>query len=206
MQTPSPAERPALSRALAPTQSAAEYWKTMLADAPELLDLPTDHARPARRDHGGARVGVELDEGLSAGVDALSRRRGTTPDVTLLAAWAVVLGRLSGQADVVIGTPAAGRGESEAEGLIGSSDDTLPVRVDLSGAPTVAELLGRVKERVLDARRPPGHPLGAGDGAGAAGARRVAPPAVPGDVRVAERAPGRRARRSRMMRTRNPRT
>ena len=148
MQNPSSAGHPAFF----PTQAAAEYWKTTLSDAPALLELPTDHARPVRRDDAGARVGVELDEGLSAGLEALSRRHGSTPHVTLLAGWAVVLGRLSGQEDVVVGTRAAGRGGGEIEGLIGSADDILPIRVDLSGAPTVAELLERVKERAQGAR------------------------------------------------------
>ncbi|WP_420126318.1 non-ribosomal peptide synthetase, partial [Longimicrobium sp.] len=145
------AERLPLPMALASTQAAAEYWKTTLSDAPELLELPTDHARPARRDLVGARVGVQLDEELSAGLNALSRRHGVRPYVTLLAGWATVLSRLSGQADVVIGTPAAGRGE--IAGSAGSVADTLAIRVDLSGSPTVAELLGRVKERTLEAQQ-----------------------------------------------------
>ncbi|MFL5539647.1 MAG: amino acid adenylation domain-containing protein, partial [Longimicrobiaceae bacterium] len=156
MLNPSTAERlalPGLASATAPMQAAAEYWKTTLSDAPGLLELPTDHARPARQDYVGARVGVELDEELSAGLEALSRRHGATLSMTLLAGWAVVLSRLSGQADVVVGTPAAGRGRRETEGPIGFAADTLPIRVDLSGAPTVAELLERVKERVLGAQR-----------------------------------------------------
>ena len=67
--------------------------------------------------------------------------------MTLLAGWAAVLRRLSGQDDVVIGTPMANRGRAEIEGLIGFFVNTLALRVDLSGAPTVAELLGRVKAR-----------------------------------------------------------
>ncbi|HEX2080861.1 MAG TPA: AMP-binding protein, partial [Longimicrobium sp.] len=152
MLNPSTAERLALPTAVAPTEAAAEYWKTTLSDAPELLELPTDHARPARQDHAGASVGVELDEELSAGVRALSRRHGATPYMTLLAGWAVLLSRLSGQEDVVIGTPTAGRGRREIEGPVGFAANTLAIRVDLSGAPTVAELLERVKERALAAQ------------------------------------------------------
>ena len=144
MLEPSTTERLALPTAVAPMQAAAEYWKTTLSDAPELLELPTDHARPARQDHAGAGVEVELDEELSAGLEALSRRHGATLYVTLLAGWAVVLSRLSGQADVVIGTPAAGRGSRETGGPVGFVANTLAIRVDLSGAPTVAELLERV--------------------------------------------------------------
>ncbi|HEY7769566.1 condensation domain-containing protein, partial [Longimicrobium sp.] len=127
----------------------ADYWTRTLAGAPELLELPTDRPRPAQVDHGGAVLGVELDAALTAGIKALARRHGTTPYMTLVAAWAVVLSRLSGQDDVVIGTPTAGRGRRETEGLIGCFVNTLALRLELSGAPTVAELLGRVKERAL---------------------------------------------------------
>ncbi|HEX6037835.1 non-ribosomal peptide synthetase, partial [Longimicrobium sp.] len=130
----------------------AEYWVRTLAGAPELLELPTDHPRPAKADHAGAVLALEVDAGLTAALKALSRRHGTTLYMTFMAAWAVVLGRLSGQDDVVIGTPTAGRGRREIEGLIGFFVNTLAVRVTLSGAPTVAELLGRVRERALGAQ------------------------------------------------------
>ena len=131
----------------------ADYWTRTLAGVPELLELPTDHPRPARMDPAGARLGVELDEALTAGLKALSRRHGTTLYMTLLAGWATVLGRLSGQDDVVVGSPTAGRGRQEIEGLIGFFVNMLALRVDLSGAPAAAELLGRVKTRVLEAQQ-----------------------------------------------------
>ena len=93
-------------------EAQAEYWTRTLAGAPELLELPTDRPRPARQDFTGASVQVELDEALTAAVKALSQRHGTTPFMTLLAAWAVVLARLSGQNDVVVGIPTAGRGRA----------------------------------------------------------------------------------------------
>ncbi|HET7232108.1 MAG TPA: amino acid adenylation domain-containing protein, partial [Longimicrobium sp.] len=130
----------------------ADYWTRTLAGAPELLELHGDYPRPAQMDPAGARLGVELDEALTAGLKALSRRHGTTLFMTLLAGWAAVLSRLSGQDDVVIGTPAANRGQREIEGLIGFFVNTLALRLDLSGAPTVAELLVRVKERALAAQ------------------------------------------------------
>jgi amino acid adenylation domain-containing protein len=130
----------------------ADYWTRTLAGAPELLELPTDRPRPAQVDHAGALLGVELDEALTAGLKALARRHGTTLYMTLVAGWAVVLSRLSGQDDVVIGTPTAGRGRREVEGLIGCFVNTLALRLELSGAPSVAELLGRVKERALAAQ------------------------------------------------------
>ncbi|HEU4559658.1 MAG TPA: amino acid adenylation domain-containing protein, partial [Longimicrobium sp.] len=133
-------------------QAQADYWTRTLTGVPELLELPADHPRPAQMDPAGAWLGVELDEELTAGLKALGRRNGTTLFMTLLAGWAAVLGRLAGQDDVVIGTPTANRGRREIEGLIGFFVNTLVLRVDLSGAPTVAELLGRVKERALGAQ------------------------------------------------------
>ncbi|HEU4883028.1 MAG TPA: condensation domain-containing protein, partial [Longimicrobium sp.] len=134
-------------------KAQAEYWTTTLSGAPELLELPTDRPRPARQDHAGATVGIDLGEKLTAGLKALGQRHGTTPFMTLLAAWAALLARLSGQDDVVVGTPSANRGRAEIEGLIGFFINTLALRVDLSGSPSVTELLGRVKERALGAQQ-----------------------------------------------------
>ena len=115
----------------------AEYWRETLADAPEPLELPADRPRPAQADPAGASVRLELDEEVTAGLRALGSRHGATLSTTLLAGWAAVLGRLSGQTDLVIGCFV----------------DPLPVRVDLSGSPTAAELLGRVEARVQGALR-----------------------------------------------------
>ncbi|HEU0079426.1 MAG TPA: condensation domain-containing protein, partial [Longimicrobiaceae bacterium] len=134
-------------------RAQTEYWRAALAGAPELLELPTDRPRPARQDHAGAALRVALDEALTAGLRALGERHGTTPFMTLLAGWAVVLGRLARQDDVVVGTPTANRTRREIEGLIGFFVNTLPLRVDLAGSPTVAELLGRVRERALGAQQ-----------------------------------------------------
>jgi amino acid adenylation domain-containing protein len=133
-------------------EQQAAYWHGTLAGAPERLELPTDRPRPARQSFAGGTVSLELDEELTAGLRALSRRHGTTPFMTLLAGWAAVLGRLSGQEDVVVGTPTANRGRQEIEGLIGFFVNTLALRVELTGSPTVAELLGRVKKRALEAQ------------------------------------------------------
>ncbi|HEX8362543.1 MAG TPA: amino acid adenylation domain-containing protein, partial [Longimicrobium sp.] len=133
-------------------QQQADYWKTTLAGAPDVLELPADRPRPARPDHAGAAVGLVLDEELTAGLKALSQRHGTTLYMTLLAGWAAVLGRLANQTDVVIGTPTANRGRREIEGLIGFFVNTLALRMDLADA-SVAELLGQVKERTLGAQQ-----------------------------------------------------
>ncbi|HYH82549.1 MAG TPA: condensation domain-containing protein, partial [Longimicrobium sp.] len=131
----------------------AAWWTETLAGAPELLALPTDRPRAARQDHAGAVLEVELDEALTAGLKALAQRHGATLFMTLLAGWAVVLARLSGQRDVVVGTVAANRGRAEVEGLIGFFVNTLALRVELGDSPTVAELLDRVRMRALKAQQ-----------------------------------------------------
>ncbi|HZI72912.1 MAG TPA: condensation domain-containing protein, partial [Gemmatimonadales bacterium] len=127
----------------------AEYWKENLSGVPEVLEVPRDHVRPAQQDYAGALVEVELSEQLTAGLKELSSRQGTTLYMTLLAGWAVLLGRLSGQQDVVIGTPVANRGRMEIERLIGFFVNTLVLRVDVSGRPTVGEVLERVKRQAI---------------------------------------------------------
>jgi amino acid adenylation domain-containing protein len=131
----------------------SEYWKRALQDAPALLELPTDHARPAQQDYRGGIEELVLDPGLATALKELSRREGTTLYMTLLAGWAALLSRLSGQTEVVIGTPVANRERAEIEGLIGFFVNTLALRVDVSGDVTVKELLKRVKEVALGAQQ-----------------------------------------------------
>jgi len=100
--------------------------------------------------------------------------------MTLLAGWAVLLGRLSGQQDVVIGTPVANRGSIEIENLIGLFVNMLVVRVDMSGRPTVGEVLERVEEAGDYGPAASGHTVRAGGGVGAAGTESGAQPAIPG--------------------------
>src|SRR5215204_1283629 len=130
-----------------------EYWERTLSGAPTLLELPADHSRPAEQDYAGAWVRVELDEELSRGLKELSKKHGTTLYMTLLAGWGALLARLSGQQEVVIGTPVANRGRMEIEGLIGFFLNRLALRLDVSGAPGVGEILERVKEQVLAAQQ-----------------------------------------------------
>ena len=130
-------------------QKQAAYWRGVLADAPVLLELPTDRARPALRDHRGGRVTLAFDAELTTGLKALSRRHGTTLFNTLLAAWGALLSRLSGQHDVVVGTAVANRARPEIEPLIGFFVNTLALRLDYSGNPTVSDVLGRVKAQAI---------------------------------------------------------
>lgn len=130
----------------------AEYWKQTLEAAPALLELPTDHPRPPAQTHCGDDFDVSLDSGLTRQLRALGRRHGATLFVTLMTGWTATLSRLSGQKDLVIGTPTANRTRTETEEVIGFFVNTLALRMDLSGSPTVAELLRRVKEQMLAAQ------------------------------------------------------
>jgi amino acid adenylation domain-containing protein len=132
-------------------QPQLAYWCETLRDAPSLLALPTDRPRPAQQSFEGASLPVQLDATLSQALRQFARHRGCTPFVVLMAAWASVLGRLSGQDDVVIGTPTANRQDLDVEPLIGFFVNSLPLRVDLSGEPDVATLVARVHALTLAA-------------------------------------------------------
>jgi arthrofactin-type cyclic lipopeptide synthetase C len=133
-------------------QRQSEYWQQTLAGAPALLTLPTDRVRPAQQDYAGSTVDVVLDERLSAALKALAQRHGVTMYMLLLSAWASLLSRLSGQAEVVIGSPVANRTRAEIEGLIGMFVNTLALRIDTSGELSTEALLARVKTRTLQAQ------------------------------------------------------
>jgi amino acid adenylation domain-containing protein/FkbM family methyltransferase len=129
-----------------------EYWGKTLAGIPALLELPLDHPRPEEQEYAGGRVRIVLDENLSRGLKELSKKHGTTLYITLMAGWATLLARLSGQEDIVIGSPVANRSRMELEKLIGFFVNTLALRIDVSGETSVAELLKQVKERSLAAQ------------------------------------------------------
>ncbi|UPK01077.1 non-ribosomal peptide synthetase [Bradyrhizobium sp. 170] len=133
-------------------QRQVDYWRQTLAGAPALLELPTDRPRPPIRSLAGASLPVEIDTELARGIKRLYQSHRTTAFMTVLAAWAAVLSRLSGQSDVVIGTPTANRNRREIEGLVGFFVNMLAFRVDLSGEPDVAELLSRVRGAALAAQ------------------------------------------------------
>ncbi|MFD4562663.1 amino acid adenylation domain-containing protein, partial [Streptomyces sp. NPDC058469] len=126
------------------------YWRGALAGAP-VLELPTDRARPAVRSTEGGVVEVRVPAATAEALRTLSRRSGTTMSMTLLAAFSVLLGRYADTDDVVVGSPVANRNRAETEDLIGFFVNTLVMRADLSGDPSFAELLGRVREMTLGA-------------------------------------------------------
>jgi amino acid adenylation domain-containing protein len=130
--------------------SQMDYWKQKLANAPAALELPTDYRRPQTRTFNGTQASVLLPADLSRDVKALSRREGATLFMTLLAAFQTLLFRYSGQDDIVVGSPIAGRTQLETESLIGAFVNTLALRSDLSGNPTFREFLNRVRETALE--------------------------------------------------------
>ncbi|MET0399016.1 MAG: amino acid adenylation domain-containing protein, partial [Longimicrobiaceae bacterium] len=127
------------------------YWRERLADAPALLELPTDRPRPPVPADEGSHESVELPGTLLARLRALGRREGATLYMTLLAASQVLLARYAASEDVVVGSPIAGRIRGETEGLIGFFVNTLVLRTDLSGDPGFREALRRVRGVTLGA-------------------------------------------------------
>jgi amino acid adenylation domain-containing protein len=126
------------------------YWRRQLADFTR-LELPADRPRPAVQVFAGARESRPLPAALTASLRELSQREGVTLFMTLLAAFQTLLARTSGQDDIVVGSPIAGRTRPETEGLIGFFVNTLALRTDLGGNPSFREALRRVREVCLGA-------------------------------------------------------
>jgi hypothetical protein len=127
------------------------YWRQQLAGAPATLDLPTDKPRTALTTTKGGQVKFRVPAELTLSLKELSKQEHATLFMTLLAAFKVLLHRQTGQLDIVVGTPIAGRGHRELEGLIGAFINALALRVDLSGDPTFREIIRRVQATVLGA-------------------------------------------------------
>jgi amino acid adenylation domain-containing protein len=126
------------------------YWREQLRGLSP-LDLPTDRARPSVRSHAGGCVAFQVASPLAEGLRALARAAGATLHMTLLAGFQALLFRYTGREDFAVGTPVAGRGRVETEGLIGCFVNTLVLRADLTGRPTFRELLARVRGTSLEA-------------------------------------------------------
>ncbi len=126
-----------------------EYWKRDLAGAPP-LELDTDRPRPKTPTFHGARMRFDLGRERATALRDLCRAENVTVSVPLLAAFAAVLHRYSGQDDLVVGTLTANRGRLETEDLIGLFVNALPVRIRLDGEPDVAELLDRIRRRMVE--------------------------------------------------------
>ncbi|MBV8846377.1 MAG: amino acid adenylation domain-containing protein [Bryobacterales bacterium] len=127
------------------------YWKQHLANAPAELTLPSDRPRPTVQTFRGSRTSFHFSQTLTERLMQLSRQRGATLFMTLLAGFYALLSRYSGQDDVVVGTSTAGRNRTETEGIIGLFANTLALRMDLSGDPAFGELIRRAKKMTLNA-------------------------------------------------------
>jgi len=126
------------------------YWKQHLAGAPALLNFPTDRPRPAVQKFQGESQTLVLSRALAESLKILSRRQGATLFMTLLAAFKTLLFRYSGQSDIVVGTPVAGRNRADIEGLIGFFVNTQAIRTQLSSDMSFGELLAQVRTAVLE--------------------------------------------------------
>ena len=127
------------------------YWVRHLEGASR-LELPTDRPRPVMRHDRGATRDFVLPAGRLAELESFGRAEGVTLFMTFLAAFSVLLSRLSGQTEIVVGSNVANRHYRQLEGLIGYLANTVALRTSLAGDPTVSELLGRVRETVLEAQ------------------------------------------------------
>jgi Condensation domain len=132
-------------------QKQLPYWRERLAGAPPQLQLPTDRPRPANESFTGAAVRFHVPASVSEALEKVGRAEGATLFMVVLAAYQVLLARYSGQEDVLVGSPMAGRNYSGVEGLIGFFVNTLVFRTNLAGNPTFRVLLGRVREITLGA-------------------------------------------------------
>ncbi len=127
------------------------YWRERLEGAPGALELPTDRPRPAVPSHAGALHPITLSPELTAKLAALSRGEGATLYMVLLAGFQALLGRWSGQDDVVLGSPIAGRTHRQTEGLIGFFVNNLVLRANVEGGQSFRELLAQVRRASLEA-------------------------------------------------------
>lgn len=128
-----------------------EYWQSVFAEPPLPLELPTDRARPAVQTFEGDQFRITFDLSLSAAVRALAAEHGASVFMTLLAAMNVLLARMSGQRDITVGSPMAGRTHPDLDDQIGYFVNTVPLRTILSGEDTFTTLLKRTRESVTAA-------------------------------------------------------
>jgi amino acid adenylation domain-containing protein len=129
----------------------AAYWRQRLAGGMPELNLPTDRARPPVRSHNGSSLELALDSGLTDQLRVLARSQGATLYATMMAAFQVLLHRYSGQDDIRVGSPTAGRTRREWRRTIGYFVNPVVLRADLSGNPTFTDFLAQVRGTVAGA-------------------------------------------------------
>jgi amino acid adenylation domain-containing protein len=138
-------------RELSGTESQLDYWRSALADLPERIGLPTDRPHPAVASYRGGFFTFGWDAELVRGLNDLARACGASAFMVVHAGLTALLTRLGAGTDVPVGTPIAGRTDQALEDLVGFFVNTLVLRVDTYGDPSFRELVGRVRERSLDA-------------------------------------------------------
>ncbi len=128
------------------------YWQARLGDEHPVLELPTDHPRPAMPSYQGTRHHFAIDPSLAAQLRTCAQKHNVTLFMLLLGAFNVLLHRYTGQADIRVGVPIANRNRTEVEGLIGFFVNTQVLRTELTGQTRVGELLQGIKEHALGAQ------------------------------------------------------
>jgi amino acid adenylation domain-containing protein len=131
--------------------AAEAYWLERYAGSLPVLELPADRPRPAAKTYNGATESVTVDAALYTELKRVGARRGCTPFATLLAGFKILLHRLAGQTDIVVGIFAAGQSAIGRDDLVGHCANLLPMRDTVEGSTTFADLLGTLKRSVLDA-------------------------------------------------------
>ena len=132
-------------------ESHLAYWKQQLGEQPPTLDLPTDRPRRYSPNSPGAKKTRRLSPALCASLKSLSRREGVSLSMTLLAAFNVLLHRLAGQDDILVGLPVVRRNRAEFESMIGIFVNTMVVRTCFSGSLSFQDVLAQVRNTMLDA-------------------------------------------------------
>ncbi|MDV9177021.1 amino acid adenylation domain-containing protein, partial [Streptomyces sp. W16] len=127
------------------------HWDGKLAGELPVVQLPADRPRLAVQRFRGARVSFDLDQELATGLRKFAESEQATLFMTLLSAFAVLLGRHTGLTDIPVGAPVAGRPHPDLEGLIGLFANSVVLRCDLDDNPPVSELIGRIRTMTLDA-------------------------------------------------------
>jgi amino acid adenylation domain-containing protein len=146
---PEPEQFREYARHLAATDRS-DYWTDRLRGPLPVLELPTDHRRPAVRSHRGARLAVRLDADLLKALRGLGARTGGTLFMVLLSAYQVLLHRLTGQREVIVGVPVAGRSRRGAEHVIGHCTNLVPLRAEVNRV-AIGDLVRQAKTDLLDA-------------------------------------------------------
>ncbi len=174
-------------------ENQVAYWKRQLQGAPPALELPTDRPRPPVQTTNGAQLDASLDADVAAALKSFAREQGGTVFMTSLAAFQALLYRYTGQDDILVGTPIAGRTRIETEGLIGCFVNTLVMKAELPDGLSFTGLLPQVKETTLDAYAHQDVPFEKLVDEAGAPARPQPLAALPGDVYSAKCSFGRNA-------------